>query len=199
MKYFILVIWLLFLYGCSVVVPSDSQQAQNDASAIGVCGGGLEQGIKTSIEAEYEKVTGRLDAGFSRYIKTVLDANGVSEAKYDKYIKCVLEIDKRQREKLSRYLKNQSCKNSCKTNKNSCEIKLSNEFDECISNQMSGCYRDCRRRGLSIDECRGKLCSWTDLDKKAKAFYTNVCNKKENYLELSSSCSGEFASCKTLC
>lgn len=177
--------------GCAM----DAGTTQYDNSAIAVCGGGLSSGVSAKIEAEYDKLKGGVDAGFVRYVKAVLDANGATQEKYDAYIKCVLEIDKRQRSERVYNL----CIDRCDANSGSCERTITTAFNACIEDQMDGCLRDCRRRGFSRDECYAELCSWSDLDKKAKAYYTGICERSAHYRTQVSLCIDEAKTCRDSC
>lgn len=105
-----LIITLVFVTLLSCASIGDKEHSETFVrSGISICGGGLESGVVATIEAEYRKQRGNLDAGFKQYVRTVLDANDVSEVKYKNYINCVLTIDKREREDENK----QSCLSAC--------------------------------------------------------------------------------------
>jgi hypothetical protein len=88
---------------------------------------------------------------------------------------------------------------SCNSYESSCSTQTNKMFKSCISSQMSGCYRDCKRRGFSHDECTANKCSWSNLKESSREFYSDRCKQKNLYIEQEASCNIEFASCKKRC
>ena len=129
--------FLLVSCGGSVV----TQDGRDDLlhSGISICGGGLDTGVTATIEAEYEKYKGNIDAGFKQYVHAVLDANGVSEEKYELYINCVLTVDERDR--ISK--EKAGCKSSCDRSRNQCISDKESAYTQCIRKGKSSCLVQC--------------------------------------------------------
>lgn len=179
--------------------PNISVKNEKTASAIGICGGGIDDGIKANIEAEYVKLKGRVDASFSRYVKTIFNANDVSDEKYKQYIACVLEMDRRQRADTARTEGGLICSERCKFIRISCNSRSQSVHSECIADQINGCLEDCDSRGIGYDQCRGRFCAWTKMGEEGRSFYTDRCNRNTEYLQQIAACSKSFEQCLSSC
>ena len=191
MKYAMILIVALGVSGCAF----DSPISEESTSAIAVCGGGLSAGVSGAIEAEYERLTGGVDANFERYVKAILDANGATQEKYDSYLACVLEIDERQRADRSV----SQCLGNCDSSSAGCELVTESVFNSCLKDRLDGCLRDCRRRGISRDECMGRMCSWTDMARQSRDYYTSICERNEDYRDQVDACVAQDTSCRNAC
>lgn len=190
---------LVLMTGC-VRHPSLLEEV-NEPSAIGQCGGGIKSGATAGIEAEYKKLelAGGIDANFERYVKSVLDANGVSDEKYNSYIACILIIDERRRSEKASMLQREMCTGACNNDKNSCDAESRQYFDLCIKDEMEGCYDDCRSHGISHNRCLGQHCAWTELPQWAKDFHINRCNRTDAYQEQITGCVVTNNTCRNEC
>lgn len=144
-------VFLSLLFSCAVG-PTPQQRSDNFVrSGISVCGGGLDSGVSATIEAEYEKQKGNIDAGFKEYVHTILDANGASEQKYEKYINCILTID--ERERITH--KSKQCKSDCNNAHVQCKKTIELEYLKCLRSGQAQCFRECKTKyKLSNSTCR---------------------------------------------
>ena len=159
-------------------------------SGISICGGGLDKGVSATIEAEYEKQKGNIDAGFKQYVHAVLDANGASEQKYERYINCVLEVDGRERKSKDKSM----CRSSCDKNRTLCINDNKSTYNQCIRKGQSSCMVQCATvYGLSKSQCLSNC----DMNKSH-----NIGQWEKNHGCISATnnqCDISYNSCTTTC
>lgn len=148
-KYICILFSALLLVSCKTI---DVKESNNKllTSGIAICGGGIDRGVSATLEAEYEKQKGNIDAGFKQYVYAVLDANGASEQKYERYINCVLEVDQRERKTKDKSM----CIDSCEKSRNLCMSDNKATYNQCIRKGQSSCLVQCATVfGLSKSQC----------------------------------------------
>jgi hypothetical protein len=165
--------------------PVDSQTNQQ----LALCAGGLDQGLSATLNAELQKRGGNVTAEFAEYARGLIFSSSNIEssdkaAMYSTYIDCVLKMRE-----------SQAAGDRCVAVKQGCMASANTMFQQCIKSQMRGCYRDCRRRGFSNDECVAGYCNYTKLSDTARQFYDNRCLTNEEYMDKEAECSEKYGLC----
>lgn len=165
--------------------PLETQTNQQ----LALCAGGLDQGLSATLNAELQKRGGNVTAEFAEYARGLIFSSSSIQssdkaAMYSKYIDCVLKMRE-----------SQAAGDKCVAVKQGCMASANTVFQQCIKSQMSGCYRDCLRRGFSNDACVANLCNYTQLSDTTKQFYDNRCLTKKDYMDKEVECSERYSSC----